>query len=320
LRRIALKKFLFAVFAIVLSISLCSCRTIGTEPEVSSEEIKDYPVAVGQLEFEKAPEKVVSLSPALTEIICDLGYSSKIIGRSSYCDYPEEIKSLPDAGSSANPDIETIIKLSPELLVSQSPIAKKDISKLENAGIRVLITETPNSVDGLYDCYKQFAALFGGESKSAEAADKAFEPLSAALENLPDVGSFAYIMTADLAVSTGDTLSGDVLSRFGENVAKGSQKYNITAEELISSNPKMIFIASPLTAINLPQEISGLEAISGGKVVSVDNTCFERPTARLIAKEIESIKTQLSAMGINAPAQTAPETAASVSETTSVSK
>ncbi len=312
-----MKKLLFVIFAMVVSIGLCSCRKIGIEPEVSSEEIKDYPVAVGQLEFEKAPEKVVSLSPALTEIICDLGYSSKIIGHSSYCDYPEEVKSLPDAGSSANPNIETIIKLAPELLVSQSPIAKKDISKLENAGIRVLITETPSSIDGLFDCYKQFAALFGGQSKSEEAANKAFEPLSAALENLPDAGSFAYIMTADLAVATGDTLSGDVLSRFGENVAKGSQKYNITAEELISSNPKMIFLASPLTAINLPQEISGLEAISIGRVASVDNTCFERPTVRLIAKEIESIKSQLAAMGISAPAQTSAETTSETGAETS---
>ena len=49
-------------------------------------------------EKEAAPGGVVSLSPALTELICHLGREARLIARSTACDWPESVKALPTAG------------------------------------------------------------------------------------------------------------------------------------------------------------------------------------------------------------------------------
>ncbi len=308
-------KKIFTLFAVLLlSINLVGCQEIGNpaDSEDSSSKV-DYPVQIASLTFEKAPKNIASLSPALTEIICELGYGDLLIGRSSYCDYPESVKGKTDIGSSANPNIEEIIKLAPELLISQSPIAKKDITKIEEAGVRVLILSAPSSFSELKQCYVDIAGLFGGGSKAQETAEKALLPLTNALGSIKSNGTFAYIMTYDLAVATGDTLSGDILSYYGENIAKDNQKYSITKEELLAKQPNMIFLALPMNAANLPPETAELNAIKNNKIFCIDNTSFERPTARLLAQMINSINTE---MGETSDAGTTAVPSESVSQAT----
>lgn len=60
---------------------------------------------------------VVSLAPHLTETVCALGQGSRLIGVSSYCDYPPEIASLPKLGGYLDPDLEKIAMLTPELIL-----------------------------------------------------------------------------------------------------------------------------------------------------------------------------------------------------------
>lgn len=304
-------KKLFALFAILLfSINLVGCQEISDSP-VSTDSIEkvNYPVEVGQLSFDSAPKTVASLSPALTEIIYELGYGDLLIGRSSYCDYPEAVKTKTDIGSSVNPNIGEIIKLKPQILVSQSPIAKKDITKIEAAGVRVLILSTPQTFVELKQCYIDISSLFGGAINAQETAEKALIPLTTALEKAKSTGTFAYIMTYDLAVATGDTLSSDILSYFGTNIAKDNQKYTITTEELLAKQPDIIFLATPMNAANLPAETTGLNAIKNNKIISIDNKSFERPTSRLLAQMVADIE---KALGITSDTVSTAQTTVAV--------
>ena len=116
----------FAKPAVIMLASvflICGCTEVSEEPpappvtETSAAEVSPYPVNVGQFTFNEQPETVGSLSPAMTEIICELGYSDKITGRSSYCDYPESIVSKTELGSSANPDADAIITAATQMYV-----------------------------------------------------------------------------------------------------------------------------------------------------------------------------------------------------------
>ena len=63
---------------------------------------------------ESAPSGgVVSLSPALTELICHLGRGDRLVARSTACDWPESVKSLPTAGDFAEPELERILAMKP---------------------------------------------------------------------------------------------------------------------------------------------------------------------------------------------------------------
>ena len=45
-----------------------------------------------------AAERIVSLSPALTELVCHLGCEKQLIGRSDVCNFPESVREIPVAG------------------------------------------------------------------------------------------------------------------------------------------------------------------------------------------------------------------------------
>ena len=84
-----------------------------------------------------APGGVISLSPALTELICHLGREDRLIARSTACDWPESVKTLPTAGDFAEPELERILAMKPALVVSNEFVNPKDADALRQAGIEV---------------------------------------------------------------------------------------------------------------------------------------------------------------------------------------
>lgn len=278
----------FIIVLLCSALILCGCSEVTEEPVISATETevqeKPYPVTVGSLIFNEQPQTVGSLSPAITEMICELGYSDKIIGRSSYCDYPDNISAKVTLGSAANPDTEAIIAASPQLLISQSPIAKKDIISIEDAGTRVMITPAPNSIEELYICYNNIAGVFGGRLSCAEAADDAMRPLTDALRQAEgSIGSFVYIMSPELAVASDSTFAGNFFSCFGENAAGEKDDIALTSDELSELDPEWIILPDFMTD-NVPYEISSLNAYQNGRVIILDSSALERierPTSRL---------------------------------------
>lgn len=275
---------------LLTALILCGCTQVTEEPvyttaPTETERIESpYPVTVGSLIFSEQPRTVGSLSPALTEIICELGYSDKMIGISSYCDHPENILDRISLGSAANPDAGAIIAAAPQLLVSQSPIAKKDITAIEEAGTRVMITPAPDSVEELYSCYIDIASVFGGSLSCTEAADNAMKPLTDALHQAEgSIGSFVYIMSPDLAAASDATFAGNFFSHFGSNAAGGEEDIFLTPEKLSALDPEWLIIPS-FMADDIPDEISSLDAYRSGRVIILDDDMLERierPTSRL---------------------------------------
>ena len=149
MKKLSVMKFMAASAAVLIMLTGCAKidEDIPVETTVTvTEPVKEpYPVTVGSLVFNSTPESTASLSPAVTEIICELGFGEKLKGRSEYCTYPESVGDLPTLGSAAYPDVDAVIGNAPQLLVSQRPIAKKDITAIEAAQTRVLIMSAPAS-------------------------------------------------------------------------------------------------------------------------------------------------------------------------------
>lgn len=300
---LVLYKFVNKLAAVisVAAVMFCGCSEISQEAPapttVSQAEEKPYPVTVGSFVFNEQPQTVGSLSPAITEMICELGYSDKLIGRSSYCDYPENISEKAILGSAANPDADAVIAAAPQLLISQSPIAKKDIVSIEDAGTRVMILSAPISVEELYSCYNDIAAVFGGKISCAEAADDAMRPLSDSLRKAENsIESFVYIISPDLAAASDDTFAGNFFSNFGKNAA-ADVKDALTAEELSALDPEWLVIPQEIQE-GLPEEVYSLDAYQSGRIIVLDSgdlERIERPTSRL-SQTVDHILEQINAV------------------------
>jgi iron complex transport system substrate-binding protein len=244
-----------------------------------------FPVIIAGVSIAVSPERVVSLSPSLSEIIYELGYGNRLISRSAYCDFPPGVLSLPVAGSSVNPDIDRIIALSPSLVLTTLPLSQKDMFRMEQSGITTLTVPAATGLNGLRDVYRALGLVFEGAFTGIEAGEEAFSVISRACDNkdVVNIGSFIYI-TGDFKAATGDTLEHSVFSCFGVNLAEGGRYYEFDLSGLTENQPDVILLSNKYTTADLLSSgyFGSLDAVTEGRVIYIDNVSFERPSARLV--------------------------------------
>lgn len=104
------------------------------------------------LPFELAAEnlRIVSLAPALTEIICKLGGEKSLVGRCGACDYPESVKKLPVAGSFGIPELEKILFLKPDWVIGNDLMNPNTARKLSRLGIATEFRQINDLNDYIY--------------------------------------------------------------------------------------------------------------------------------------------------------------------------
>ena len=93
------------------------------------------------------PQRIVSISPNLTEILYGLGVFDRVVGVSDYCTYPPEAKSRVRVGGWSSPNLERIVSLRPDLVVQtvgQAPTLAYD---LKQVGIPTLTTQSMTVAD-----------------------------------------------------------------------------------------------------------------------------------------------------------------------------
>ena len=109
--------------------------------------------------------RVVSLSPALTELICQLGQGDKLVGRSEVCNYPAEVRKLPVAGRYADPDVEKVLSLRPTLVVSNDLRSPGLERVLKERGVRLVVKQCRTVAE-----YREWVELLGRELACPEMA------------------------------------------------------------------------------------------------------------------------------------------------------
>lgn len=293
-----LKKILMLIFSACFILSSCEIRMITpadteetlpviattTGDVIPDSEPQPYPVIINDTVIEKAPEHVISLSPTLTELICEMGYGDKIIGKGSYCDYPPEIQTAADVGTPSKPDLNAIIALSPEILFTATVIPHKDMLALEEAGVKTVYIPNPRSINEFKSIYTALGVIFNGIFDGEAAGEKYYEKVEAAVSAEISLGSFIYI-TEGLTLATGDTFESSFLSQYGINIAAEGTDYSYPKEYLTELQPEIILLNNNYTIDDLlADEIySQLDAVANGKVYCITNTYFERPSGRISA-------------------------------------
>jgi len=118
-------------------------------------------------------ERAVSLAPNLTEMVFAVGAGERLVGDTTYCNYPEQAKAIQKVGDTLSPNMESIIALKPDVVfVSTASQIETFTRTLEQNGIAVFVTN-PNSLDDVNANLLKFGELFG----TNEAASKLVEDL-----------------------------------------------------------------------------------------------------------------------------------------------
>lgn len=95
--------------------------------------------------FQKAPQRIVSLLPSLTETICALGQCHRLVGVDRYSNWPEAVTHLPSMGGGLDPQIEAVLAQRPDVVLLATSARAGD--RLEALGVPVVALEPRSHAD-----------------------------------------------------------------------------------------------------------------------------------------------------------------------------
>ncbi len=253
-------------------------------------------------EHKSAPGGVVSLSPALTELICHLGQEKRLVARSTACDWPESVKKLPTAGDFAEPELERILAMKPALVVSNEFVNPKDADALRQAGIAVEL----HPCDGFND-YREWVILMGklldcpheaeNELKRTDGRIAGFEAEFNSSQK-KTLRALYVIWDSPLLTAGADSLP-DAVGRLAglENIVKSEKGYpSISLEFVLKEDPDVIVWFAHDKDWKSNPSWSGIRAIREGRVlIPRDDSALLRPGPRIF-DGIADLKSDLETM------------------------
>ena len=119
---------------------LACCAWVGTAQAATVLDDLQQPVHMA-----KAPQRIVSLLPSLTETVCTLGACQRLVGVDRYSNWPAAVRSVPRVGGGLDPNIESIVALKPDLVLAAGSTRGAD--RLQALGLTVLRLEPRTHAD-----------------------------------------------------------------------------------------------------------------------------------------------------------------------------
>ena len=125
-----------------LSRSLAAAALLVALSSHAIEVVDDRGVTV---KLAAAPQRIVSVLPALTETVCALGQCQRLVGVDRYSNWPESVKRLPQVGGGLDPNIESIVALRPDVVLLAA--SSRAAERLEALGLKVVVFEPKTHAD-----------------------------------------------------------------------------------------------------------------------------------------------------------------------------
>ena len=272
------------LLSVVLSISLIGCGTKqeptkgkeSASPSSTVAAVKETPKAVDkkgkqttypltvkdasgtEITFDKAPERVTTISASETEVLFALGAGDKVFGVDKYSNYPLEAKSKAQVGD-MNTNLEALIATKPDVVFAGFSTNRKVIDKLRELKIKVYAGE-PKTIDQVIEKIETIGNIMNLQDNAQKVTDTMRAEKKKIVDLLANAPKKKVYLEFDpgWTVGDGEFLSELVALAGGTNVAGGKKGwYKIDPEAIIKANPEVILYTKPD-----PGQISVLDEIN----------------------------------------------------------
>ena len=237
-------------------------------------------------------DRLVSLAPNLTEIVYAVGAGDRLVGRTSYCDYPPQAKTVTEVGDTLHPSVERIIAVKPQVvLVSTASQLENFTQQLGQQKIAVYVTN-PQSLDQVFASIEKLGQLFG----TTEVAAKLVSDLhrrALAVENvtvtLKPVRVFYQVSDQPLYTIGREAYLTDLIKRAGgvsvtADVPTAFPRFS--DEAALASKPEAIILPTGGAMGNanstLAPALKTSPAAVSNRVYKINDDLLSRPGPRLV--------------------------------------
>ncbi len=203
--------------------------------------------AQGMME-QPVEQRVVSLSPNVTETIYALGGGDLLVGRSDYCNYPAEAEALPSVGTLYNPSLEMILALEPTHVISSAFVPDELLFSIEQANINVLSISAQETFEGTYDLIRAVGDVIHRQSQAEQLIGEMKAQVKAIEEKAAPLSKVTVYMALDFgsfdSAATGDTFLHEMIEKAGGlNVAADGLYWTYSKELLVEKDPELILLS-----------------------------------------------------------------------------
>lgn len=236
--------------------------------------------------------RVISLAPNLTEIVFAVGGGDRLVGNTSYCDYPPEAKSVAKVGDTRTPSLERIIALRPQVvLISTSSQLETFTQQLKSQNIAVFVTD-PHDLEGVFRSIDLVGQILGQQEQAASLVKTLRERAASveqAVQQSPRVRVFYQVSAEPLYTAGHDAFVTDLMRRAGAesvtaNVPGAWPKYS--SESALAAKPEAIIL--PTGGSMGPGNSTVAEALNrspaalAGRVYKINDDHLARPGPRAV--------------------------------------
>jgi iron complex transport system substrate-binding protein len=252
--------------------------------------------------IDAAPQRIVSLAPSSTEIVCALGACDRLVGVTDFDDYPAEVGEIDDVVIQAQVDLERVVAAEPDLVLAAgneiTPSAV--IEQLEELGLVVMVLY-PESLDEVY----ADITILGTALEASGEADALVSDMEERVEVVVDAvaGADAPRTLYEVFHGEGTTYTAgegsflaSLIELAGGEPITGDAQGLIAAEALVAADPELILLGTAsydtsladadaaLAAVAARAGWDDLAAVRDGRVVPyTDDIVTTRPGPRIVS-------------------------------------
>lgn len=287
-----MKRILYAIIALLIVITLASCAQKPPQGPVTVVDDKNREVSL-----DGPAQRIVSIAPANTEFLFALDLSQRIVGVTDLCNYPAEAAEKESIGDFANPSVEKILALEPDLVLASS-LHQEVVESLEQLGIPVIVLDAQN-IEGIKSNI-EILSIATGATTAAEALLESINSDLALVDQKIEIlrdeekPSVYFEVWSDPIMTIGpNTFIHELIARAGGVNIAGDAPVDwpeFSLEELIARRPEIMIYAHGVESIDQIKSRPAWEsipAIAEDRIYLIEEDIILRPGPRVIKGVIE---------------------------------
>lgn len=202
------------------------------------------------VQLDTAPQRIVSLSPAITEVMYLIGAQDKLVGVTDFCDYPPEAQQKVRLGGLQNINFETLLSTHPDVVLISSIVSKKDVEKIERMGIPVIALKEEKRLEGMENVIRAVGQISSHEHIADSIANdwqKRIKQLKNSDHKTDSPRKSVYYVVGfgdagDFTAPKSSHIHEIITLAGGCNIGQQLSSWNISREYLFECNPDIILV------------------------------------------------------------------------------
>ncbi|MBO4655192.1 MAG: ABC transporter substrate-binding protein [Bacteroidales bacterium] len=265
------------LFFLLLSLTI-SCLSPSQKGERVS--FFDYTDCYGHhVQLDSVPSRIISLSPAITEMVFMLDEGDKLVGISDFCHYPEATDTMHRVGGMQNINVESLMALNPDVVLIGSIVTKQDMEKMERAGLKVVVIREETKLEGLCDALAVIGSLLDKNDLADEQIQQIHNQLDSVKSHIDttlEPKKVYYVVgfgeQGDFTAPQNSHIHEIITAAGGENIGKDLTSWSVSREFLFESDPDIILIRKEdLEVYGKTKPYTSLRAVKEGHLYPIES-------------------------------------------------